>query len=101
MVKCSSFWSICWSFSWSCCRVCCLCSSSCSSSSAVVPLFPVVWDSGAGGVSVDKEEKKSAEEVVIVAVGEEVGDAFEGEEPGKGLDNNPEIRQRLRTFHTV
>lgn len=72
-----------------------------SSVSAVVPLFPVVRHSGLSGVAVDEEEEQSAEEVVVVAFGEELGDAFEGHDPSDGLDNNPEISKRLRTFHTV
>lgn len=67
--------------------------------SAVVPLFPVVRDAGFGGVAVEEEDENSAECVVVVAVGEELGDAFEGDDPGDGLHNKPEISKRLRTFH--
>jgi len=69
--------------------------------SAVVPLFPAVRGSWTGGVVVEEEEDKAAEGVVVVAFGEELGDAFEGEDPADRLDNNPEISERLRTFHMV
>jgi len=38
---------------------------------------------------------------LVVAVGEELGDAFEGDDEADRLDNNPEISERLRTFHIV
>lgn len=50
---------------------------------------------------IEEEEENSTEHVVVVAVREEFGDAFQGEDPADGLHNNPEISKRLRTFHTV
>jgi hypothetical protein len=72
-----------------------------SASLAVVPLVPAVGEPGLGGIAVEEEEDELAEGRVGVAAGEELGDALEGDEPGKGLDNKEEIRQRLRTFHVV
>jgi hypothetical protein len=72
-----------------------------SDASAVEELLPTFADSGPGGVAVEEEEDEAAEGVVVVAVGEELGDAFEGEDPADRLNNNPEISERLRTFHIV
>ena len=69
--------------------------------SAVVPLVPAVRESGLGGIAVEEEEDKLPEGCVGVAAGEELGDAFEGEEPAEGSDNKEDIMQRLRTFHIV
>jgi|SRR3569833_2055419 len=72
-----------------------------ASPSAVVPLLPAVRDAGSGGIVAEEEEEKAAEEGVVVAVREELGDAFEGQDPADGLDNKPEISKRLRSFHIV
>ncbi|TLD17478.1 uncharacterized protein PgNI_00947 [Pyricularia grisea] len=70
-------------------------------SSTIVPLDPVFWRSWCGWVVVDEEEDEAAEDSVVVSVGEEVGNAFEGDEPADGADNEPQISKRLRSFHTV
>lgn len=69
--------------------------------SGVVPLFPVVWESGSCWIFVEDEANEASEEVVGVSVAEELGNTFKGDDPDNGPDNKPEIRQRLRTFHTV
>lgn len=53
-----------------------------------------------GGVVVDEEAEEAAEDVVVVDVREELGDALEREQPADGADNKPEISKRLRSFHT-
>ena len=79
-----------------------LASDSCGSEpSAVVPLFPVVGEPGLGWVAAEEEGKQGSEGGFVLALGEELGDAFEGHDPAEGLDNKPEIRQRRRTFHIV
>ena len=70
-------------------------------SSAVVPLFPVVGESGCGRVVAEEEGDDGAKGGLVLALGEELGDAFEGDDPSESLDNDPEIRQRRRTFHIV
>ena len=67
----------------------------------VVPLFPVVGEAGFGGIAAEEEDEEVAEEGFVVALGEVLGDALEGDDPAEGLDNKPEIRQRRRTFHIV
>jgi hypothetical protein len=52
-------------------------------------------------VAFEEEIDESTEEVVRVSVAEEFRDSFEGHDPTDRLDNNPEIRERLRTFHAV
>ena len=47
------------------------------------------------------EEDESAEEVVVVTTGEEVGDSVECDDESDGLENKPCISKRLRTFHIV
>ena len=47
------------------------------------------------------EEDKSAEEVVIVAVGDVLRNSVEGNDEADGLENKPYISKRLRTFHIV
>jgi len=42
-----------------------------------------------------------AEEVVVVAAGEELGDSVKGNDEADGLENKPCISKRLRTFHIV
>lgn len=68
---------------------------------AVVPLFPVVGGPGPGGVVAEDGDKDLAEEGAVLGVAEVVDDAFEREDPADELENEPEIRQRLRAFHTV
>lgn len=63
--------------------------STSSPASAVVPLFPAIGWSGAGGVAVDKEEEDASKDVVVVPVGEELGNAVEGNDPANGLENDP------------
>lgn len=70
-------------------------------SSTVVPLDPVFWRSWYGWVVVEEEEDETADDSVVVSVGEEVGNALEGDEPADGADNEPQISKRLRSFHTV
>lgn len=77
------------------------CSFECASSSGVVPLLPVVWEAWAGGVSVEDKGDEASEEVVRVSITKVLCDTFEGDDPADCLDNDPEIRQRLRTFHIV
>lgn len=50
---------------------------------------------------VEEEEEDSAEDVVVMAVGEEFGDSFEGKDPADGLENKPEISKRRLAFHIV
>lgn len=69
--------------------------------SAVVPLFPAVWESGGCRVSAEEEGDKPSEDRVRVAVAEELCDSLEGQDPGDGPENNPEVRHRLRMFHMV
>ena len=77
-------------------------SDSCGSeASAVVPLFPVVGEPGLGWVAAEEEGKEGSEGGFVLSLGEELGDAFESDDPSEGLDNDPEIRQRRRTFHIV
>lgn len=75
--------------------------SASASLSVVIPVFPVVRGLGRGGVSVEDEGDETAEEVVGMSVTIIFCDAFEGGDPSDGLDNKPEIRQRLRAFHIV
>lgn len=70
-------------------------------SSAVVPLFPVVGRPGLGGVVVEDEEEELAEETVVVAERVVLEHALEHDDPADGFENNPEISERLRTFHIV
>lgn len=69
--------------------------------SAVVPLPPIVGESWFGGVAAEEESDEGAKDGLVVALGEELSDAFEGHDPADGLHNKPEIRQRRRTFHIV
>ena len=93
MVKPSSDFMIPRSFSWLA-----LVSSSTSSfvisasppvSSTIVPLVPAFGEPGAGWVAVDEEEENASEDVVVVAVREELGNAVEGDDPADRLENNP------------
>jgi hypothetical protein len=49
----------------------------------------------------EEDDEQLVEEGAIVAVGEEVEHAVEHDDPADGLENEPEIRQRLRAFHIV
>ena len=72
-----------------------------SRSSCVVPLLPVVREAWGGRVALEEDVDDAADEVMGVAVAEEVGDALEGHDPADGLDNDPEVSERLRAFHAV
>ena len=72
-----------------------------SASSRVVPVFPALWWSWGGWVSSEKFGKEPAEVDVRLAFGKEFGDSVESDDPCKGLDKYPDIRQRRRAFHTV
>lgn len=72
-----------------------------SAASAVVPLLPAVGEAGLGGVAVEEEGDELAEGVVVVAEREVVEHALEHDDPADGLENKPEISERLRTFHIV
>lgn len=76
-------------------------SAAAAAASGVVPLLPAVWGPGVCGVSVEDEGDEPAEEAVRVPVAKELCDAFKGDDPADCLDNEPEIRQRLRAFHIV
>lgn len=69
--------------------------------SAVVPLVPAVGEPGAGRVAAEEDDEQLVKEGVVVAEGEVLDDAFKHDDPADGLENEPEIRQRLRTFHIV
>ena len=69
--------------------------------SAVVPLLPAVWEAGSGGVAAEDDDEKLVEEGTVVAEGEVLEHALEHDDAANGLENEPEIRQRLRAFHTV
>lgn len=69
--------------------------------SGIVPLVPIVRESGLGRVSAKDEGNELPEDGVGLALAEELGNTFEGEDPSEGLENSPDVRQRLRTFHTV
>ena len=74
------------------------------SPSAVVPLFPSLGgggDFGPGRIAAEEEDEEAAEDGLVVALGDVVGDALEGHDPAGGLDKKPDVRQRRRTFHIV
>lgn len=72
--------------------------------SAVVPLLPLEGcgrDAGAGWVAAEPEGDHAAEDVGAVECVEEVADGADGDGPGERFDKEPQVRQRLRTFHAV
>ena len=69
--------------------------------SAVVPLLPAVWEAGSGGIAAEDDDEKLVEEGAVVAEREVLEDALEHDDAADGLENEPEIRQRLRAFHIV
>ncbi len=71
------------------------------SPSAVVPLFPVVGELGFGWVAAEEEGDEASKDGLVMAFCEELGDSLEGHNPPDSLHNEPEIRQRRRTFHIV
>lgn len=76
-------------------------------SSRVIPLFPGVWWLGASGVvieateDVEIEEEELSVDVMVVSVGEVLGDGLEGNDEADDLEKKPCISKRLRTFHIV
>ena len=69
--------------------------------SAVVPLLPAVWEAGPGGVAPEDDDEQLVEEGAVVTEREVLEHALEHDDAADGLENEPEIRQRLRAFHTV
>ena len=69
--------------------------------SAVVPLVPVVGEPGLGRVVAKEEGEDGSKGRLVLPLGEELGDTLKGHDPSEGLDNEPDIRQRRRTFHIV
>lgn len=47
------------------------------------------------------EEDEFSVEVLVISVGEVLGDAFEGDDESDDLQENACINKRLRTFHIV
>ncbi len=106
MVKVSSDWIVERSWAWAAAGSAGLgsgCDAACSGAagSAVVPVVPAVGQAGAGGVAAKEEDEDVVEEAAVVAVREVLEHALEHDDPGEGLENEPEIRQRLRAFHIV
>lgn len=64
----------------------------------VAPLFPERWS---GEIASEKESNDVSEDGLVMAFGEVLSDASEGEDPPDRLVNKPEIRQRRRMFHIV
>ncbi len=67
----------------------------------IEPLVPVVRELGPGWVAVEEEVEDLSEEGKGVSLAKVLGDDFEAKDPSERADNNPEVRQRLRTFHIV
>ena len=78
-----------------------------SLASGVVPFFPIRREPGLCEVSVDfmdkleVEDERTADEGVVMAVGEVLCDTVKGDDEADCAENKPCISKRRRMFHVV